>query len=116
MVPAGADVDLSRWRVFVSVVNRNGDAAAAAHLTLRQATVSFHVGALERLLGMKLLIYEQHKLRLTTAGAEVYRAAARMLHNADRLVQSVRDRGVATAIGCRWGPAWRSSRATSSSD
>jgi DNA-binding transcriptional LysR family regulator len=87
MVPAGADVDLSRLRVFVSVVDCNGYSAAAAHLNLSQATVSFHVGELERLLGTKLLIYEHHKLRLTTAGEEVYRAAVRMLHDADRLVQ-----------------------------
>jgi DNA-binding transcriptional LysR family regulator len=93
MVPAWADVDLSRRRVFVSVVDCNGYSAAAAHLTLSQATVSFHVRELERLLGTTLLIYEQHKLRLTTAGEEVCRAAARMLHDADPLVQSVRDTG-----------------------
>jgi DNA-binding transcriptional LysR family regulator len=93
MVPAGTDLDLSRLRVFVSVVDCNGYSAAAAHLNVSQATVSFHIRELERLLATKLLIYEHHKLRLTTAGEEVYRAAARMLHDADRLVQSVRDIG-----------------------
>lgn len=84
-------LDLFRLLVLVTVVERNGYSAAAEHLNVSQATVSFHVQALERFFGAKLLVYEKRAIHLTPAGEEVYRAAGPMLHESERLAQSVRD-------------------------
>lgn len=84
-------LDLFRLLVLVTVVDRNGYSAAAKHLNVSQATVSFHVQALERLFGSKLLVYERRAIHLTPPGEEVYRAARMMLQEADRLAQAVRD-------------------------
>lgn len=84
-------LDLFRLLVLVTVVERDGYSAAAEHLNVSQATVSFHVQALERFFGAKLLVYEKRAIHLTPAGEEVYRAAGPMLHESERLAQSVRD-------------------------
>jgi len=89
-VTAGG-LDLFRLLVLVTVVDRNGYSAAADHLNVSQATVSFHVQALERFFGAKLLLYERRSIHLTAAGEEVYRAAGAMLQEGERLAQSVRD-------------------------
>jgi DNA-binding transcriptional LysR family regulator len=82
---------LFRFLVLVTVVDRNGYSAAAEHLNVSQATVSFHVQALEQHFGAKLLVYERRAIHLTPAGEEVYRAARTMLQESERLAQSVRD-------------------------
>lgn len=84
-------LDLFRLLVLVTVVDHNGYSAAAEHLNVSQATVSFHVHALERLFRAKLLLYERRTIRLTPAGEEVYRAAGAMLKESERLTQSVQD-------------------------
>src|SRR5918997_5133390 len=84
-------LDLFRLLVLVTVVDRNGYSAAAEHLNVSQATVSFHVQALERVFGVKLLVYERRAIHLTPAGDEVYRAARVMLQESERLAQSIRD-------------------------
>jgi DNA-binding transcriptional LysR family regulator len=84
-------LDLFRLLVFVTVVDRSGYSAAAEHLNVGQATVSFHVQALERWFGAKLLIYERRAIHLTPAGEEVYRGARAMLQESERVAQSVRD-------------------------
>jgi DNA-binding transcriptional LysR family regulator len=89
-VTAGG-LDLFRLLVLVTVVERNGYSAAAEHLNVSQATVSFHVQALERFFGAKLLVYEKRAIHLTPAGQEVYRAAGPLLQESERLAQSVRD-------------------------
>ncbi len=86
---AAADLDLFRLLVFVTVVERNGYSAAAEHLGLSQATVSFHVRELTRQLRSPLVSYERRAIHLTAAGEEVYRAAVKMLHDAERLVRAV---------------------------
>jgi DNA-binding transcriptional LysR family regulator len=88
---AAADLDLFRLLVFVTVVERNGYSAAAEHLGLSQATVSFHVRELTRQLRAPLVSYEHRAIHLTPAGEEVYRAAVKMLHDAERLVRAVGD-------------------------
>lgn len=84
-------LDLFRLLVFVTVVDRNGYSAAAERLHISQATASFHVHELERILGAELLVYERRAVHLTQAGEEVYRSARTMLQDGERLVQSVRD-------------------------
>jgi DNA-binding transcriptional LysR family regulator len=84
-------LDLFRLLVLVTVVDRNGYSAAAEHLNVSQATVSFHVQTLERVFGVKLLVYERRAIHLTPAGDEVYRAARVMLQESERLAKSIRD-------------------------
>ena len=84
-------LDLAKLRVFVAVVEHHGFSAAADHLGLSQSTVSFHVQSLERHLEAPLVRYEQHTVRLTPAGEQVYRRAQRMLRDEQRLMRSIRD-------------------------
>jgi DNA-binding transcriptional LysR family regulator len=83
-------LDLFKLRVFVTVVDRHGYSAAAAHLGLSQATVSFHVHGLERQLGIPLVRYEHREIRLTPTGEQVYRRAIRMLRDERDLLRSIR--------------------------
>ncbi|MBO0849331.1 MAG: LysR family transcriptional regulator [Pseudonocardia sp.] len=83
-------LDLFKLRVFVTVVDRQGYSAAATHLGLSQATVSFHVHGLERQLGTSLVRYEHREIRLTPAGDQVYRQAVRMLRDERQLLRSIR--------------------------
>ncbi|WP_028926422.1 LysR family transcriptional regulator [Pseudonocardia acaciae] len=83
-------LDLFKLRVFVTVVDRHGYSAAAAHLGLSQATVSFHVHSLERQLGTSLVRYEHREVRLTPAGEQAYRRAVRMLRDERQLLRSIR--------------------------
>jgi DNA-binding transcriptional LysR family regulator len=83
-------LDLFKLQVFVTVVDRNGYTAAADHLGLSQATVSFHVHGLERQLGTSLVRYEHREIRLSPAGERVYHAAVRMLRDERQLLRSIR--------------------------
>jgi len=76
--------------VFVTVVDRNGYSAAAEHLGLSQATVSFHVRSLEHQLGTSIVAYEHHTVRVSATGSQVYRSARRMLAEQQRLLHSLR--------------------------
>lgn len=84
-------MDLFRLLVFVTVAEQNGYSAAAKHLHLSQATVSFHVHELEREFKVRLVVYDRRAVRLTQAGEEVYRAARSMLQEGDRLSSSIRE-------------------------
>jgi DNA-binding transcriptional LysR family regulator len=83
-------LDLFKLRVFVAVVDRKGYSAAAEHLGLSQATVSFHVHSLERQLGVPLVRYAHRTVRLTAMGEQVYRSARQMLREEQRLTRSIR--------------------------
>jgi len=62
-------LDLFKLRVFVTVVDRGGCSAAAEHLGLAQATVSFHVRSLEQRYAVPLMRYEHRAVRLTPLGS-----------------------------------------------
>jgi DNA-binding transcriptional LysR family regulator len=98
-----AGLSLLRLRVFVAVSDHGGYSAAAAALDLAQPTVSFHIKALERLLGAKLLLYRQRRVHLTAAGEELYRAATAMLHDAERMRAAVRSIDAGAAGQLRLG-------------
>jgi len=72
-------LDLFELRVFVTVVDRGGYSAAAEHLGLAQATVSFHVRSLEQRYAVPLMRYEHRAVRLTPAGQRLYQTARIML-------------------------------------
>jgi DNA-binding transcriptional LysR family regulator len=82
-------LDLFKLQVFVTVVDRGGYSAAAEHLGLSQATVSFHMQSLERQLAATLLRYDHRVLHLTPAGQQVYRSAQAMLQEQRRLTRIV---------------------------
>ena len=63
-----AGLGLLRLRVFVAVVEQGGHTAAAAHLDMAQPTVSFHVKALEALLGARRLAVQAMTVTLGDLG------------------------------------------------
>jgi DNA-binding transcriptional LysR family regulator len=65
--------------VFVAVVEAGSFTGAADRLQLSQPAVSRTVTALERRLGVRLLQRTTRRLKLTEAGGELYRRAARGL-------------------------------------
>jgi DNA-binding transcriptional LysR family regulator len=88
-----AGLSLQRLQVFVAVADHGGFSAAADYLDLGQPTVSFHIKALERLLGAKLLVYRGRRVHLTPEGTELYRVASAMLRDAERMAASIRNLG-----------------------
>ncbi|HEX8969727.1 MAG TPA: LysR family transcriptional regulator [Chloroflexota bacterium] len=98
-----AGLSLLRLRVFVAVVEHGGFSAAAAHLDMGQPAVSFHVKALEQLLGTKLVVYRERRIHLTPAGKELQRVASGMLRDAERLATRVRNIGQGQAGELRVG-------------
>lgn len=88
-----AGLNLFRLQVFVAVVERGGYSAAAAQLNLGQPSVSFHVKALEALLGARLLVYRDRKVHLTPEGEELYRTARAMLRDGERLASAIQQLG-----------------------
>lgn len=78
-----AGVSLQRLHVFVAVADHGGFSAAADVLALGQPTVTFHIKALEKLFGAKLIAYRQRRAQLTPAGAELYRVAVGILRETE---------------------------------
>ena len=83
------ELSLYRLHVFVTVVDRGGYSAAAEHLATSQPSVSFHIRALERVLGAPLLLYRDRRVYLTEAGEELYRSARAILSEGDNLLLNV---------------------------
>src|SRR6266540_1781284 len=84
-----AGLNLFRLRLFVTVVERGGYSAAAAALDVSQPSVSFHIRALERLLGAPLVVYRGRRAQPTPEGEELYRTAKAMLRDGDNLVLAI---------------------------
>jgi DNA-binding transcriptional LysR family regulator len=98
-----AGLSLQRLQVFVAVAEHGGFSAAASYLDLGQPTVSFHVKALEQLLGTRLVVYRERRVHLTQAGQELYRVASGMLRETERLAATVRNIGEGQAGELRVG-------------
>src|SRR5438309_1227768 len=86
-----AGLSLQRLQVFTSVVEHGGYSAAALALDLGQATVSFHIKALERVLGATLLVYRERKVHLTAEGEALYRFATDMLRETEVVAGTIRN-------------------------
>ena len=84
-------LSLQRLQVFVATVDHGGFSAAAHHLDLGQPTVSFHVKALERLLGARLLVYRERRVHLTAEGQALYGYACEMLRETERVAATIRN-------------------------
>jgi DNA-binding transcriptional LysR family regulator len=86
-----AGLSLQRLQVFVAVADHGGFSAAADYLDLGQPTVSFHIKALERLLGAKLLVYRNRRVHLTAEGEALYRFGADLLRETERVAATIRN-------------------------
>jgi DNA-binding transcriptional LysR family regulator len=86
-----AGLSLQRLQVFVAVVDHGGFSAAGAALDLGQPTVSFHIKALEHLLGARLLSYRERRVHLTAEGQALYRFASTLLRDAERVAATIRN-------------------------
>lgn len=96
-MPSLLSSELSAFRllVFVTVVEQRGYSAAAARLELSQPTVSFHIKALERACGVKLLTYRNRTVALTPEGEAAYRSARAILREVEHLDDLVHRLGTA---------------------
>src|SRR3954447_13189321 len=86
-----AGLSLQRLQVFVAVIDHGGFSAAAAYLDLGQPTVSFHIKALERLLGARLLVYRDRRVHLTAEGEALYTFASELLRETERVAATIRN-------------------------
>src|SRR5579871_6206 len=86
-----AGLSLQRLQVFVATVDQGGFSAAAHYLDLGQPTVSFHVKALERLLGARLVLYRERRIHLTAEGQALYEYASEMLRETERVAATIRN-------------------------
>lgn len=82
-------LDLFKMLVLVTVIDRNGYSAAAEHLGISQATVSFHIRSLERTFQAPLVRYERRAVSLTPVGKHVYQSARAMLREQQRLTRVI---------------------------
>jgi DNA-binding transcriptional LysR family regulator len=78
--------------VFVEVVRQGSFTAAAAQLGLPKSTVSRRIAHLERELGVELLARTTRKIRLTDAGADLYRDVEPALARLEDATRALTDR------------------------
>lgn len=88
-----SELSLFRLQVFVALVERGGYSAAAAQLDVAQPTVSFHVRALERALGARMVVYRDRAVHLTPEGQALFRTAKAMLRDGEQLAQAIEQIG-----------------------
>jgi DNA-binding transcriptional LysR family regulator len=84
-----ADLSTTRLRIFAAVVDHGGYSAAARGIGVSQATVSFHMRALERELGTGLLVYQGRRVLPTPAGEALYALARRTLRDVEELAARI---------------------------
>ncbi|MDX2817445.1 LysR family transcriptional regulator [Streptomyces sp. PA03-5A] len=89
-------MELRELRVFVAVAEEGGMSAAARRLHVSQSALSQTVTALERQLGVKLLVRSSSGVRTTEAGAVLLSEARAVLARHD---QAVRTMAALTAQG-----------------
>ena len=103
MLKSSAELSAFRLLVLATVVEQQGYSAAAGHLQLSQPSVSFHIRALERAFGAKLLIYRNRHIELTAEGEAVYVSAKSILRELDQLDDAVHKLRTAQAGSLRIG-------------
>ena len=79
MVPKLADADIRLLRLFVTVVEAGGFAAAQDELNLSLPTISGQMSRLETRLGVRLCERGRRGFRLTSEGRRVYELSRRLL-------------------------------------
>lgn len=94
-------ITLDQWRALVAVVDAGGYAKAAQAIHLSQSTLSYAVGRIEHLLGVRVFDTSGRRSVLTDAGRTLYRRGKSLLEDATRLEQT------AAAISQGWEPEIR---------
>jgi len=84
-----SDMDIRLLRVFKSVVECGGMAAAELELNIGSSTVSRHIKDLETRLGLTLCRRGRAGFALTTEGQQIYTETLRLLAGADAFRSSV---------------------------
>jgi len=88
MLPDNADLRL--LRIFVTIAESGGFAAAQSELNLSLPTISSHMAALEARLGLKLCRRGRGGFALTPEGSAIYEEARHLFAAMDRFAQRVR--------------------------
>ena len=81
---------LKQMRYFQAVVRYKNFSEAAEACYISQSAISQQIQALEKELGVQLLIREKRKFLLTPAGEYFYKQSIVLLHDADKLVEKTR--------------------------
>lgn len=84
-------MNLTRLEVFVTVCSTGSFTRAADHLAITKSAASQHVGALERELGVQLLLRSTRSLTLTDAGTSLLADARALLEQAQRVAERARN-------------------------
>lgn len=93
--------NLEEMQAFVRIVDAGSISAAAEQLGMAKSGVSRRLGALERRLGVKLLVRTTRRSSLTETGRAYYEGAMRLLADVEELDQSVADEACALAGSLR---------------
>lgn len=83
-------VAMGHWRAFLAVARHLNFRAAADELALTQSAVSRQIQALEDEVGMPLFLRHTRAVELTSAGAQLQRAASPAIERLDAAVRLVR--------------------------
>ncbi|MGH2688303.1 MAG: LysR family transcriptional regulator [Actinomycetota bacterium] len=89
----GATIELRHLRYFVAVAEERHFGRAAQRLGIAQPGVSQQVMALERQIGVPLLLRNRHGAELTPAGEALLHDARRLLELVDQTIENVRSVG-----------------------
>ena len=84
-------MDLTQLRLFIAVAESGGFAQAARQLYTSHSTVSRAVSALEKELGVPLIVRSNRLLGLTPAGELLLREGKALLAAADSLCEKVKE-------------------------
>lgn len=84
-------MDIKQLRYFVTTVNAKSYSHAAKILYITQSTLSKSIGQLEDELGVKLLIYTNKELQVTSVGSELYNMAQSIVSQFDTIEPAIKN-------------------------
>ena len=99
----GESVELKQLEYFVAIAEEGSISAAAKKLHISQPPLSHQLKLLENELGQKLAERGARRIRLTDAGALLYRRASRILELSETAVRELEDLGVKPSGTLRMG-------------
>lgn len=82
-------MDIKQLEIFVSIINNRSFTKTAQQLFLTQPTVSSHLAALERELGVQLLVRTTKEIHPSKVGEILYEYAVQMLRLRDEAIKAV---------------------------
>lgn len=97
------DIELRHLRAFVAVVDEGTFTDAGIAMGVSQATVSRTVGALEEVLGARVLHRTSRELGLTAVGARLLPLARKVLGEVAGIERAVAEIGGDFRVGYAWG-------------